>query len=154
MSTLRPAFAALGLAMALAGGVALAEGLGPPIDKARGGSCVDDPEVMRRVHPDLLKHQRTETVHRGVRDQRASLKGCVDCHASKTSGSVAAAKTDFCVSCHSYAAVKIDCFECHASRPRQAALHAPADGHAADAADAKRLLARYGGLGADGMTRP
>ena len=148
MSTLRPAFAALGLAMALAGGVALAEGLGPPIDKARGGSCVDDPEVMRRVHPDLLKHQRNETVHRGVRDQRASLKGCVDCHASKTSGSVAAAKTDFCVSCHSYAAVKVDCFDCHASRPRQAALHAPADGHAS--ADAARLLARWSGPGAEG----
>ena len=33
---------------------------------------------------------------------------------------MAQAKTDFCVSCHSYAAVKIDCFECHASKPRTA----------------------------------
>ena len=32
-------------------------------------------------------------------------------------GSVAAAPTNFCVSCHSYAAVKLDCFECHASKP-------------------------------------
>jgi hypothetical protein len=29
---------------------------------------------------------------------------------------VAAAPGDFCVSCHTYAAVRIDCFECHASK--------------------------------------
>jgi hypothetical protein len=42
----------------------------------------------------------------------------VSCHASKTTGSVAAASTDFCSSCHAYAAVKIDCFECHANKPQ------------------------------------
>jgi hypothetical protein len=26
----------------------------------------------------------------------------------------------FCRSCHDYAAVKVDCFECHASRPEAA----------------------------------
>ena len=30
---------------------------------------------------------------------------------------VAAAPGDFCLSCHSYAAVKIDCFECHSGKP-------------------------------------
>ena len=39
-------------------------------------------------------------------------------HASETTGSVAAAKDDFCVSCHSYAAVKIDCFDCHSTKPQ------------------------------------
>jgi hypothetical protein len=149
MPTLRRALAMAGLGLALAGGVALADGLGPTIEKARGGSCVDDPEVMRRIHPDLLKHQRNETVHRGIRDQRASLKGCIECHASPTSGSVAVAKTDFCVSCHSYAAVQIDCFECHASRPKQAALHSPADSPAS--ADGTRLLARWSGRAAEAM---
>ena len=108
------------LALALADGAAFAAG--PVIEKARGGECVDRPEVMRRLHPELLKHQRDETVHRGVRDARASLKGCVECHASATSNSVASAKNDFCVSCHSFSAVKVDCFECHASRPRGVAL--------------------------------
>ena len=34
------------------------------------------------------------------------------------SQSVAASDTNFCVSCHAYAAVKIDCFECHATKPQ------------------------------------
>jgi len=89
----------------------------PAIGAARGEQCVADPAFMRRNHMDLLKHQRDETVHRGVRDPRSSLKGCIDCHASAETGSVAAARTDFCVSCHGYAAVKVDCFECHASKP-------------------------------------
>ena len=102
------------------------KGLGPVIEPARGAQCVADPAFMRRNHMDLLKHQRNETVHLGVRDARASLKGCIECHASKASGSVATAKTDFCVSCHSYAAVKVDCFECH-SRKRQTVGFAPLD---------------------------
>ena len=72
---------------------------------------------MRRSHMDMLKHQRDDTVHGGIRGAKVSLKACVECHASRETRSVAAARTDFCVSCHSYAAVKIDCFECHASRP-------------------------------------
>jgi len=90
----------------------------PVIERAtQGGQCVADPAFMRRNHGDLLKHQRDETVRLGARDGRFSLKACVQCHASRETQSVAQAPTDFCVSCHSYAAVKIDCFECHASRP-------------------------------------
>ena len=62
----------------------------PVIEKARGEACVADPAFMRLNHMDLLKHQRNETVHRGVRDPRASLKGCIECHASSATGSVAA----------------------------------------------------------------
>ena len=94
----------------------------PHIEPARGGVCVAEPELMRRNHVSLLKHQRDETVHRGIRDERSSLKGCVDCHASRSSNSVAAAKTDFCVACHTFASVKVDCFECHSSKPRPVAL--------------------------------
>ena len=71
---------------------------------------------MRRSHMDLLKHQRDDTVHGGIRGAKFSLKGCIDCHASQQTGSVARAETNFCVSCHSYAAVKIDCFECHTGK--------------------------------------
>ena len=46
------------------------------------GSSGAPPEVMRRTHMEMLKHQRDETVHGGVRGARASLVGCVDCHAS------------------------------------------------------------------------
>ena len=84
---------------------------------AAGTQCVADPAFMRRNHGDLMKHQRDDTVHIGARDGRFSLKACVQCHASRETQSVAQAPGDFCVSCHAYAAVKVDCFECHASKP-------------------------------------
>ena len=93
-------------------------GLEPAIEPARGGQCVADPAFMRRNHGKLLKHQRDDTVHLGLRTGPYSLKACIGCHASRTTDSVAAARTDFCQSCHAYAAVQIDCFECHASKPQ------------------------------------
>jgi hypothetical protein len=120
-----PLVVALAVVLAIAAGAAVAgEPAGrtprPAIEPAKAGTqCVAPPEEMRRQHPQMLKHQRDVTVHRGVRQARDSLQGCVDCHASATTGSVAQAPTDFCSSCHGYAAVKIDCFECHASRPAQ-----------------------------------
>jgi hypothetical protein len=99
--------------------------LRPAIAPAKAGTtCVADPAIMRRSHMDLLKHQRDETVHGGIRGAKASLKECVDCHASPASGSVAAEAGDFCVSCHRYAAVTIDCFECHTGKPRAVAAKA------------------------------
>ncbi len=93
----------------------------PVVEKATAGTqCVADPALMRRSHMDFLKHQRDDTVHGGIRGAKYSLKGCIDCHASRQTGSVAKAETNFCVSCHSYAAVKIDCFECHTSKPATA----------------------------------
>ena len=73
---------------------------------------------MRRNHMKLLKHQRDDTLRGGVRTGKYSLKECIDCHASMTTNSVAAADTNFCQSCHNYAAVKIDCFECHTNKPQ------------------------------------
>jgi hypothetical protein len=88
---------------------------------ASGTQCVVEPTVMRRTHMQLLQHQRDRTVHAGDRSSSISLKACVDCHASPATRSVAAAPSDFCQSCHSYAAVKIDCFECHSSHASQQA---------------------------------
>lgn len=84
----------------------------PAMKAERGESCVAPTEEMRRNHMKVLLHQRDETVHEGIRTTRFSLKGCVDCHASSKTGSVLGEK-GFCQSCHVYAAVKIDCFECH-----------------------------------------
>jgi hypothetical protein len=92
----------------------------PVIEPARGGQCVEAPEVMRRKHMDYLKHQRDETLRGGIRGAKYSLKACIACHASQATNSVTAAPTNFCISCHSYAAVKIDCFECHATQPAKA----------------------------------
>ena len=113
----------------LAGCLAVA-GMGqaaPVIERAtKGERCVEDAASMRRNHMRFLEHQRDATVHGGIRGAKHSLKGCIDCHASQTSGSVAQAPTDFCVSCHAYAAVKIDCFDCHATKPAKAAAAAAA----------------------------
>lgn len=110
--------AALALAALLALPAGAVAGVDKPvIVKAQRGPCIAPPAVMRRVHPDLLKHQRTITVHEGVVSAKVSLEKCVACHASKATGSVAASPQDFCESCHAYAGVKLDCFECHASRP-------------------------------------
>ncbi len=88
----------------------------PVLDKPRSAPCVRDPQLMRRIHMDLLRHTRDETVHRGVRDAPASLTACVDCHANAQDGRVLGSPSHFCQGCHAYAAVKIDCFECHTSR--------------------------------------
>ena len=91
----------------------------PVITKAvKGEQCVEPTDYMRRNHMKLLDHHRDETVLNGIRTKKYSLKGCIDCHASEKTGSVAAAKDDFCLSCHSYAAVKIDCFDCHSTKPQ------------------------------------
>lgn len=112
----------------------------PQVDAARGGSCVLPPEQMRRQHMDLLKHQRKVTVHEGVRGGSgapASLVGCIDCHASRSNDSVLGSSQNFCQGCHSYAAVKLDCFECHNPRTGQAAAAATPAASTASSAGAK-----------------
>lgn len=100
-------------------GLAQADAPKPVITKAvKGEQCVEDTEYMRRNHMKVLNHHRDETVLKGVRTKKHSLKECINCHASEKTGSVAAAKEDFCVSCHSYASVKIDCFDCHSTKPQ------------------------------------
>lgn len=90
---------------------------------AKGDKCVRDEDYMRRNHMNILKHQRDETLRKGIRTTRDSLKNCIECHVNPRTNSVASSKEDFCMGCHSYAAVKVDCFECHSSRPK-----APAGG--------------------------
>lgn len=127
----------------------------PVIERAaEGAQCVNDPEFMRRNHMDLLKHQRDDTVRQGVRGQKYSLKACIECHASRETASVTKASTNFCVSCHSYAAVKIDCFECHASQPqaRGAPFH-PIVPTGPGAAGALRLSAVVRQIGREGVAR-
>ena len=91
----------------------------PVIEIDKPGRCVEDTATMRREHPDMLRHQRDLTMREGIRTRAHSLKECVDCHASTKTGSVLGEK-GFCQSCHDYASVRIDCFGCHASKPKLA----------------------------------
>jgi hypothetical protein len=113
--------ALVGLAMASTGVLA---GGQPTLVKGKGDKCVEDTQYMRRNHMDLLSHHRDLTMREGIRTKKHSLKGCVECHASEKTGSVAANKEDFCSACHVYAAVKVDCWSCHATKPKAKPMHA------------------------------
>jgi hypothetical protein len=92
----------------------------PVIPAGVGDACVEDTDFMRKNHMDMLKHQRDETMLRGVRTKQYSLVECINCHVVSEPGSEAVSASDpqhFCRACHDYAAVNIDCFQCHASRP-------------------------------------
>jgi len=92
----------------------------PDVTAGAGGKCVEDTAFMRRNHMALLKHQRDRTVHDGIRTTRHSLANCVTCHVDAKTGRVTGSKDAFCEGCHTYAGVKLDCFECHADRPAAA----------------------------------
>ncbi len=95
----------------------------PEITKGKGESCVAETGFMRRNHMNLLGHQRDQTLREGIRGARFSLKECVACHAVPGADGTPVAADDsrhFCSACHQYTAVRIDCFECHASRPQSA----------------------------------
>lgn len=82
--------------------------------------CVEETVFMRKNHMDVLLHQRDRTVHDGVRTREHSLVECVYCHAgSDGNGNFTPVNADgqFCAGCHKKAAVDIDCFQCHATRP-------------------------------------
>lgn len=105
-----------------------AAGVGlPKLERGKGEKCVEDTQFMRRNHMELLKHQRDDTLRKGIRTTKHSLKGCVECHAGSQSGSVASNKDDFCMACHVYTGTRLDCWECHATKPgKQSAFGAGA----------------------------
>ena len=83
-------------------------------------ACVEPTELMRRQHMTFIKHQRISTVHEGVRTGKYSLSGCVACHISYDAQQNARPinqPDQFCGACHAYAAVNLNCFDCHASVP-------------------------------------
>jgi len=93
-----------------------------------GTKCVDDPEVMRRTHMDKLKHHRDEVLHEGIRTKKYNIEECINCHVpaqEEAKASPSGNKDHFCMNCHAFAGVKIDCFECHASRPEKPAMFHP-----------------------------
>ena len=108
------------LATAALGDSAVTEG-----SRAAGlSACVAPTDDMRRNHMNYIKHQRVRTVHEGVRGSKFSLVGCVDCHAAVEGGKALPvnAEGQFCQGCHDFAAVSIDCFQCHRGIPSQPLL--------------------------------
>ncbi|MEO5374765.1 MAG: Hdr-like menaquinol oxidoreductase cytochrome c subunit [Alphaproteobacteria bacterium] len=120
MTGLRLFLAMIVLALIGALPVMAGDGLLPTIPKARGEKCVEDAAFMRRNHMQVLKHHRDETMHQGIRTTAHSLNGCLNCHAVDGADGkpvTVANEKHFCKSCHTYAAVSPDCFQCHSSTP-------------------------------------
>ncbi len=107
--------------------VAAADGLTPVIPEAQARfsptqGCVEPIDEMRKNHMNYILHERDETVHEGIRGTRHSLVKCINCHVPPRSGSQkvrADSEEHFCSSCHTYASVNIDCFQCHTDQPAQ-----------------------------------
>ncbi|MDA0304717.1 MAG: hypothetical protein O3B76_00270 [Proteobacteria bacterium] len=94
---------------------------GPKPTKAfKGDKCVEPVDVMRRDHMNYLLHQRDETVQQGIRGKKYSLRQCIECHAvpDKQAGGERTVEP-FCGECHKFAAVTIDCFQCHTNKPEK-----------------------------------
>ena len=112
--------AVLGFTILVGGLVSPANAAEVPMPKPakafKGEKCVEPADVMRRNHMTFLQHQRDETLREGIRGQKYSLNACIDCHAV-TSPDIAGGKLrtlkPFCAECHEYAAVSVDCFQCH-----------------------------------------
>ena len=83
--------------------------------------CVEPTEEMRKNHMKMMLHKRDQTMHEGIRTPQHSLDECINCHVPEQNAEGQVVRSDskehFCNSCHSYAGVDIDCFQCHADRP-------------------------------------
>ncbi len=105
-----------------------AQGDLPQVPKAKAKAtaeygCVNPIDDMRKNHMDYLQHQRDETMRKGIRTEKYSLAKCVECHVSADNNGEYAKfgeSEHFCSSCHNYAAVSIDCFQCHNDKPESA----------------------------------
>jgi hypothetical protein len=119
-------------------GLARATGVGDFVvdssKAASAGSCVEPTEYMRRNHMKVIRHQRDTTVYGGIRSTKHSLAGCVECHVGYDAQQQPVAVNgdgQFCAACHSYAAVTLNCFDCHATIPEGEAWNQQtADAHA------------------------
>lgn len=92
----------------------------PVHPEAKGDHCVRDIPFMRRSHMSLILHKRNLTMRQGIRTTDDSLKECIKCHAKQRADGSYIPVNDpgqFCQSCHSYAGIQPDCFDCHATTP-------------------------------------
>jgi hypothetical protein len=90
---------------------------------------------MIRFHPNFLLSYRAMVVYQGKLQPDNDIENCIFCHAVIGADGTPVRYDNpqhFCGSCHSRAAVNIDCFECHGSAlPKQESALTPGNGFAA-----------------------
>lgn len=82
--------------------------------------CVRPVDEMRQNHMKYMKHHRDDTLREGIRTTQDSIAKCINCHVTKTKQDnypSFGSDQHFCSTCHNYAAVNIDCFQCHRDSP-------------------------------------
>jgi len=113
----------LGLCLVLAWGAAApAQEIAPVVPKATGTPHPEGNAYMRRWHMQMMRHDRDVTMYQGVRPVDASLNACFECHTVRDYAGTPVTVADerhFCRTCHDFAAVKVDCFDCHRSTPEE-----------------------------------
>ncbi|CAA6828122.1 MAG: Unknown protein [uncultured Thiotrichaceae bacterium] len=97
---------------------------------AKSEQCVEPTALMRTNHMEFIKHMQDDTVYGGIRGTKHELKACINCHvpaASEDGKPLNYLKDNetgelneehFCATCHKYAVVKLNCFECHSDNPQ------------------------------------
>lgn len=124
-----------------------------PSDKSL--KCIHPEEEMRKNHMKYILHERDETMHEGIRNEPGSLAACIDCHVEPNEkGEIAGIDSEehFCNSCHQYAAVQIDCFQCHADRP-QKFINRNGEANSSIHHQLKKVLARHGDNSNEGVNK-
>lgn len=95
--------------------------------KAAGKTYHQSVSVIRKMHPEFLNHKRDKTLRQGVRNDENSLKGCVNCHATKNETTntyhPVNKKDQFCSTCHQQVSVSVDCFGCHRTTPSETVIN-------------------------------
>jgi hypothetical protein len=114
---------ALGMLLGVVTPGQAADSLLPEIPEAQARfseaqGCVEPTDDMRVNHMQYILHQRDQTMYDGIRTRQHSLVECINCHVSDAPDAPRVSSEEhFCNSCHTYAAVSVDCFQCHADRP-------------------------------------
>jgi len=126
LGLLAPALLLAGLVATLAGCSKVEPPAPELLAQARGDQCVEPTDFMRRDHMNILMHERDEAKRYGRRNPDHSFVGCIDCHVSPTASRDEPA-THFCLACHEFNAVRMDCFQCHTDRPSDASARQRAD---------------------------
>lgn len=102
-------------------------GVGPVIPApVKGEQCVADTNDMRKNHMKYLLKHRNEALREGIRTEQYSLKQCLECHVPAGGVQQTGREGDhFCKNCHMYVGVRLDCFECHNTKPEKSAQFHP-----------------------------
>jgi len=95
--------------------------------RAQSPKCIQDAQLMKTTHMQILVAWRDLVVREGVRTfktddgrefQMSLSNTCLKCHSNKA---------DFCDRCHNYAAVTPVCWDCHLDPNAYPAAPAPGE---------------------------